>query len=33
MSTTLSQQLDEFLAGWKQRMPPERQAWSAISRI
>ena len=26
MSTTLSQQLDEFLAGWKQRVPPERQA-------
>ncbi|MDI1265508.1 MAG: peroxiredoxin-like family protein [bacterium] len=25
MSTTLSQQLDEFLAGWKQRVPPERQ--------
>jgi peroxiredoxin len=26
MSNTLSQQLDEFLAGWKQRVPPERQA-------
>ena len=26
MSATLSQQLDEFLAGWKQRVPPERQA-------
>lgn len=26
MSTTLSQQLDEFLAGWKLRVPPERQA-------
>src|SRR5258708_29950965 len=26
MSTTLAQQLDEFLAGWKQRVPPERQA-------
>jgi peroxiredoxin len=26
MSSTLSQQLDEYLAGWKQRMPPERQA-------
>lgn len=26
MTTTLSQQLDEFLAGWKQRVPPERQA-------
>jgi peroxiredoxin len=24
--TSLSQQLDEFLAGWKQRVPPERQA-------
>lgn len=24
--TTLSQQLEEFLAGWKQRVPPERQA-------
>ncbi|MEP6841254.1 MAG: peroxiredoxin-like family protein [Bradyrhizobium sp.] len=26
MASTLSQQLDEFLAGWKQRVPPERQA-------
>jgi len=26
MTSTLSQQLDEFLAGWKQRVPPERQA-------
>ena len=26
MTATLSQQLDEFLAGWKQRVPPERQA-------
>ena len=26
MSATLSQQLDEFMAGWKQRVPPERQA-------
>jgi peroxiredoxin len=26
MAATLSQQLDEFLAGWKQRVPPERQA-------
>jgi peroxiredoxin len=25
-STTLTQQLDEFLAGWKQRVPAERQA-------
>ncbi len=24
--TTLSRQLEEFLAGWKQRVPPERQA-------
>ena len=24
--TTLSQQLEGFLAGWKQRVPPERQA-------
>ena len=26
MASTLSQQLDEFMAGWKQRVPPERQA-------
>lgn len=26
MTPTLSQQLEEFLAGWKQRVPPERQA-------
>lgn len=26
MTSTLSQQLEEFLAGWKQRVPPERQA-------
>jgi len=24
--STLTQQLDEFLAGWRQRVPPERQA-------
>lgn len=26
MTSTLSQQLDEFIAGWKQRVPAERQA-------
>src|SRR5436309_1428409 len=26
MASTLTQQLDEFLAGWKQRVPAERQA-------
>ena len=26
MTSTLTQQLEEFLAGWKQRVPPERQA-------
>jgi peroxiredoxin len=26
MTSTLSQQLDEYIAGWKQRVPPERQA-------
>ncbi len=26
MSQTLSQQLDDYIAGWKQRVPPERQA-------
>ena len=26
MALTLSQQLEEFLASWKQRVPPERQA-------
>ncbi|WP_426437374.1 peroxiredoxin-like family protein [Bradyrhizobium genosp. P] len=26
MTSTLAQQLDEFLAGWKQRVPAERQA-------
>jgi peroxiredoxin len=26
MSTTLTQQLDEYLAGWMQRVPPERRA-------
>lgn len=26
MTSTLSQQIDEYIAGWKQRVPPERQA-------
>ena len=34
MTSTLSQQLEEFLAGWKQRVPPNaKPLWSGILPI